>query len=205
MNFTFFYIDLCDVVIGANSRAKREELEVYEISSSDNEGDDDDDIVLISESDDNRRRMLREAMDDDELESMRQFRRDFLAEASPSQASSKGKGKERETPAPDPPLERNRTPSLTSKSSMKISAEKQVPFSLKTMVKDEMVQRRKESLGMGEARKLGGHPDGVAPLRGDPRSNPRSLHPPASVARGGCGTSADSSEGESWICLVCTL
>jgi hypothetical protein len=194
------------VVTGENSKSKRDELEVHELSS-DTESDDDD-VILISDSDDNRRRMLQETMNADELETMRQFKRDYIAETSSSTSKPpiKGKGKQRESPAPDSRTEQSSEPSLIAKAPSKDGMKVQTPFALKSLVKDEMVQRRRESLGLGEARKLGGRPNGDGPLRvRAPSDSPGSLHSPANSARGVCGTIADSSEGENWTCFVCTL
>ena len=174
---------------------------MHEISSSDTEDDDDDDeIVLITDSDDNRRRMLKETMNDDELEGMRKFKRDFIAETSPSKVVSKGKAKEQQ----GSPMPTSRVGASSSSNPSEKDKKGLTSFTVKSLVKDEMVQRRKESLGLGETRKLGGRPYGASPLR-DPtlKGDSGSLHPVADPR--GCGTTPDSSEGDNWSCFVCTL
>lgn len=165
-----------------------------DVSSCETDSDDDDDVVIIPDSDDNRRRMLRETMDDDELENMRRFKREFLAKASPSKVATKGKAKE----TPDVPL-RSDANTMTPRSGVNVPS-----FEVKSLVKEEMIHRRRESLGLDEVRKLGSRPNGDIPVRkSTPRVDLRVL-PLTSTAQE-CGTELDSPEGKRWSCLVCTL
>ena len=159
--------------IGEDSRPKREELGVFDISSE-SEGDD---VAFVPESDDNRRRLIHETMDDGELESMRQFMREFITETTSQKQAGKGKSK----------------------------ASGSTPLALTSMVNDEMIQRRRESLGLDRARKLSAKPNGVPPLPDPmPKGESGSLRIPSQQPRE-CGTSLDSLEGDTWPCLVCTL
>jgi len=171
--------------------------------SSDTMDSDTDDEETIPETDENRLKIMRESTkeDNDELNSMRHFMKDYLEESSRKGTTSDvikipsddDAVRACSLPSTSNPVSSKAEGSFSKASRMPKANDKEKSLRFGDMVKDEISFRRRESLGLVGERTLGSAP------------NRPSQHTRKRSTPDGQSSPLKASSEEPWSCLVCTL